>query len=422
MILIAVIYLATLYCVLKRNRNYPSGIFVLANAYDLFLTLPSALLFYISNRRQSWIDYGNYHLAPSLYIGFFVFQALSILVSLLSYRRGFRKRWLNPAKYFLGVDSSRNSYAWLTGLFAVTAILTLGYVHSAFGFVFITQPRSLYEASRDGFGSQYFVLGLMLRLAALMVLMSVFRHRRPIFVALFVFSIFTGAKVNTYIIVMMYVAYLVVFHWKGNIPIKMLLKLLVAATPIIWILIALTFQGTQVNLFELLVDYINEPWNNFVLLVQTHGQYFHGFFGGLLTWEDNLISRIPRPLFPGKPYLFGGFRLADAYFPSSIGIPSFGAEGIVYADWSFAGLVLLMLMKAMCSWLLGKTTATLLQATEARSIGFIYFGLVIVLSNFYFFTLPPANTLIDNLLVIYVLALTVGIRVRRSYNLSLLSG
>lgn len=413
---IVLAYVLLMIVMLSGTRRFPSGPFLLANAYSLFLTLPAALLYYASFERNGSIDYGDYQLNAIVYISDFCFQVVSLLLSLALYRWGYQQRQRAPSRHFLAVDTSKASYWRTTSMLIFISVSTLIYVHSAFGFELLFEPRRLYELSRADFGSEFFLLGLTLRLAALLVLMSTARRRALIFVILLIFSVMTGAKVNTYIMLMFATSYYVVFHRRGRIPIALLLKLLLVAAPVVYILIAITFQGVETNIIELLVAYVNEPWNNFVLLAQSYDQHFHHLFGGLLTWENNTISRVPRLLFPDKPYLFGGFRLADEFFPQTvalgIGAPSFGAEGIVYADWGVAGLAMLMLFKSACFWLLGRITSTLVSAPEARRFGFLYFGLLLVLSDFFFFTLPPSNNLVDNTLIVLVLAIVFGIRVR----------
>lgn len=415
MTVIVIIYALLVALTLAGTRRYPSGPFLLANAYTLFLTLPAALLFYANHVVDGAIDYGDYTLDDNIYIAFFCFQAVSLLLSLTLYRWGFRQRERNPIKHFLAVDSESVAYKRTITVFVFISVSTLIYVHSAFGFEFILEPRRLYELSRADFGSQFFLLGLTLRLAALLVLMSTLKHRQLIFVALLVFSLATGAKINTYVMLMFAAAHYVVFRRKARIPILLLLKLLLIAAPLVYVLISITFQGVEINIIELLIAYVNEPWNNFVLLVQSYSAHFPHLFGGLLTWENNVISRMPRLLFPDKPYLFGGFRLANEYFPDAvalgIGAPSFGAEGIVYADWGVTGLAMLMIFNGTCFWLLGRITAILVRAPQARRFGFLYFGLLLVLSDFYFLTLPPSNNLLDNTLIVLALAITFRIRV-----------
>jgi len=249
--------------------------------------------------------------------------------------------------------------------------------------------------------------------------MSNFRGKGLLFTVLLAFSIFTGAKVNTYVIIMFAAMYFIVFSRAGRLNLKLLIKLFIIAFPLVYLLIWLTFQDSEINIFELLVAYVNEPWNNFTLLVQSFDLHFRDFFFGALTWENNVVSRIPRLLFPEKPYLFGGFRLADEYFPETvalgIGAPSFGSEGIVYADWGVLGLLMLISLKWLLSWVLGRLTC-LLTFNQTGSIqgNFLYFGVLLIMADIYFLTLPPSNNLVDNLVVVIGLSLLFGIKFKRT--------
>ena len=418
MILIFV-YLFILAIILFGSRRLPTGPFLLANAYGLFLTLPCALAYYLIFSGDFGIDYGYYVLHSSVYIWIFFFQAFVFLVGYAGYRSGFRYGVRRPHPNIIYVDSEALSYKTITLLMVLMAIGILVYVHAAFGFAYIFEPRRLYEVSREGFGTHYFVLGFSLRLAALLLLMSNFRGKGLFFTVLLAFSIFTGAKVNTYVIIMFAAMYFIVFSRAGRLNLKLLIKLFIIAFPLVYLLIWLTFQDSEINIFELLVAYVNEPWNNFTLLVQSFDLHFRDFFFGALTWENNVVSRIPRLLFPEKPYLFGGFRLADEYFPETvalgIGAPSFGSEGIVYADWGVLGLLMLISLKWLLSWVLGRLTC-LLTFNQTGSIqgNFLYFGVLLIMADIYFLTLPPSNNLVDNLVVVIGLSLLFGIKFKRT--------
>lgn len=416
MIVLATGYLLLLIILLNENRKYPAGIFILANAYTLFLTLPAAVAYYVNFKVGDKLEYGDFDLDADIYLAVFYFQIISVLFSLWLYKIGFKQRQIKPVKRFFSVDNTTASYRWMTILLLVISSLTLLYVHSAFNFEYILEPRRLYELSRESFGIHFFALGLTLRLAALLVLLSPFRRKKLIFLALLVFTAITGAKINTYILLMFAAVYFIIYRKNGRISTSLLVKMLVGAIPFTYVLVAITFQGVEANIIDLLIGYVNEPWNNFVLLAQSFDSHFDQFFHGAMTLENNLISRIPRPLFPDKPHLFGGFRLGNAYFPEVVdlgfGAPSFGAEGIVYADWGVAGLGLLMLFNGACSYILGNITSILIRTSSSRRFGFIYFGLLLIFSNFYFFTLPPSNNLVDNVLIVFGLALVFKIQVR----------
>jgi hypothetical protein len=417
--IVALAYIVVLATIMLGSRKLPTGPFLLANAYGMFLTLPCALAYYYLFGGQIGIEYGQYDLQSSIYVWIFCFQASVLLAGYGGYRSGFRYGERNPSRALLHVNAEGATYRLLTALMVALAVGILLYVHAAFDFAYLFEPRRLYEVSREGYGTHYFALGFSLRLAALLLLMSNFKGKYLLFAALMAFSVLTGAKVNTYIIAMFATMYFIVFRRAGKVNGKLLISLALIALPLVYLLIWLTFQDSEVNILELLVAYVNEPWNNFSLLVQTYDRHFHDFFLGKLTLENNIISRIPRPLFPEKPYLFGGFRLADEYFPETvalgIGAPSFGAEGIVYADWGVFGLLMLLGLKWLLSWMLGRITCLLTRDQIGSTRGnFLYFGMLLIMADLYFLTLPPSNNLVDNLFVVAALSLLFGIRRQRT--------
>ena len=416
MILSYFLLLVAVYTVL---RGYPNGPYLLANGFWLFLSLPCAIAYFFIYKDSSGnISFGSYSLSANTYLFVYYFQIASLLSSLSCYKIGFRYGLRHPAKSLYIVDEGSRTYRLVTFFVLIFSIFILLYVHSVFGFELLLDPRRLYEASRSDYGLHFFLLGVALRLGVLLVLLSSFYHKKKIIFLLILFSVFTGAKINTQVIVLFVVAYYILFYRNGSIGFKHFILLGMISLPVIYLLISLTFKGSEADIFLLLVSYINEPWNNFSLLVQSFDQNFSDFFYGLLTLENNFVSHIPRPLFPDKPYLFGLFRLADQYFPEvvslGIGAPSFGTEGIAFADFGVAGLFFLIITRGVIAWVLGRISCILTRDQANNGSGnFIYFGFMMVFSDLYFLTLPPSNPLLDNLIVILLLSVFFGIKKSR---------
>lgn len=202
-----------------------------------------------------------------------------------------------------------------------------------------------------------------------------------------------------------------------KIKFESLFKISLALMLMASIMVLITFKSSDANFFELLIGYINEPWNNFILLVQSFDHNFTSTFNGQLLFENNITSRIPRFFYPDKPYLsFGGYRLGMQYYSDNIalgiGSPSFGSEGIVYADWGVSGLILLLIYKYACFLILGRLVSKIQKIPYQYS--FIYFGLILIFSDFNFLVLPPASTLIDNIILIIIISLVIGVKFKKT--------
>jgi hypothetical protein len=76
---------------------------------------------------------------------------------------------------------------------------------------------------------------------------------------------------------------------------------------------------------------------------------------GQLNLEQQVYSRIPRPLFPDKPSDFGSFYLAEHFFPEAFlqgqGAPAF-SYGIEFADFGVLALPYLTLINLLGGLLL----------------------------------------------------------------------
>jgi hypothetical protein len=390
----------------------------LANGLSIFLGFPCSIAFYFIAASGVKIDYGFYNLDIYVYMIIFIYEILTIMFLAMAYKDGYISGIRKPLKTFLAVNSNAVNYKVFTFILVCASISILLYLHYIFDFELISQPRRLYELSRENFGFLFFILGFFLRLSVLLLLMSNFSRKYTLCLIIFLISIFTGAKINSYGIMMIGLIYFIVYKKKGRFEKKDLIKLGSVSLFVAYILTRLTFQNfgdSSVTLLELFVRYINEPMNNIVLLIQSFNEYFEGFSWGNVFLENNIVSHIPRFIFPEKPHMFGVFSIADKYFPEivdlGVGAPSFGTEGNVFVDWGIIGMLILLFTRCLISWVQGRLTKIItIDLVGLDKYSFIYFALLLIFSDFYLLTIPPAAPLFDNALIISLMALFFGVR------------
>lgn len=415
LIMIFLYAILLLFFSLKIVSGYPIATFLLANSFYLIITLPCALAYYIIFVEGDRIWYGSFWLDSLSYSVLFCLQVVVVFLGYVFYRFGYQGVMCGSVRTFYFIKTGTLSFFLFAILSFVISVSVVLYVHASFGFTYLFAPRRLYELSRDGFGLHYFIFGFFLRLSAILILFSRFRFRLAFLVFLFFFSIFTGAKVNSYVILMISLFYYFVFVERGILRFRIILLFSLILAPMVLLLLKVTFLSSNVNIFLLLVAYANEPWNNFILLVQTFVDRFDSLFFGSIWLENNIVSRIPRFLFEGKPYVYGGFRIANEYFPENValglGAPSFGQEGMYFVDFGYFGLFLQVCVKCILFWFLGRFSAISIKFNPGLSVGkFYYFSLILICSNIYLVILPPSNNLFDNFLIFAFLGVFFGVR------------
>jgi hypothetical protein len=217
---------------------------------------------------------------------------------------------------------------------------------------YLLDPRQIYQHTRTGFGVNFYLSSTLAYLAVILILFSKRSLRVKGFVFLVAGVILTlhGAKGQVLSLVLLLALYQVYVKQK---KVKFLLSLIVAAG--LGVLIFLLFAASQAlgdsptEMLESISQY-SDYTRNAMLVIDSHfpRQY------GRLTVEAQIIGRIPRVLWPGKPRNFGGLYLDDQFFPEAldedIGAPDFGM-GIQYADFGVLAIVYLAAMAMLRGWL-----------------------------------------------------------------------
>jgi hypothetical protein len=209
----------------------------------------------------------------------------------------------------------------------------------------LTNPREIYEQTRSGYGVYFFLSTTLCYLALVLLLFK--RRLRRLELGLFsllctVFLWLHGSKGQMLLIVFILAIYWVYVRAKslslarfavfGTVLTSLGVGLFLLTNP----LLLVNSEGLQgISAYS---DYTR---NGMLVIDSDVGPLF-----GRLSLEQQIYSRIPRPLFPDKPNDFGVLYLAEHFFPAAFqkgaGAPafSFGSE---LADFGVLALPLLLL-------------------------------------------------------------------------------
>lgn len=208
----------------------------------------------------------------------------------------------------------------------------------------LTDPRSIYVETRNGYGV-YFFLSLMFAYLAL-VLLLFSRRIRKIELSVFIcvcmgFVWLQGSKGH-----LLGFIFILALYWvyvKGrrvSFPKFVLVTVGMAAFGIGLFLVTSPGLILQAGV-EGLSSYSGYTRNGMLVIDSGMGPFY-----GRLTLENQVYARIPRALDPDKPHDFGDFYLAEHFFPDiyvlGSGAPAFG-NGAWFADFGTMALPLLLL-------------------------------------------------------------------------------
>jgi hypothetical protein len=244
-----------------------------------------------------------------------------------------------------------HGFAGLSFIFLALSILMYAPILLQFP-EYLLDPRQIYMHTRTGFGVNFYLSSTLAYLAVILVLFSQrsLRVKGFVFVGAGVILSLHGAKGQVLSLILLLALYQVYVRQK---KVKLLLSLIAAAG--LGVLIFLLFAASQAlgdspaEMLESISQY-SDYTRNAMLVIDSHFPLQYG----RLTLEAQIIGRIPRVLWPGKPKNFGGLYLDDQFFPEAIdediGAPDFGM-GIQYADFGIFAIVYLAAMAMLRGWL-----------------------------------------------------------------------
>lgn len=218
----------------------------------------------------------------------------------------------------------------------------------------LANPRLIYEQTRTGYGV-YFFLSATLCYTALILLL--FKRRLGTLELIgftlvsLVFLWLHGSKNQILIVLFILATYwvyvrqkrvsLVKFAVFGTLLFAIGLGLFLITNP----QIILDSQGLKG-----VAAYSDYTRNGMLVIDSDMGPLY-----GRLSLEQELYSRIPRPLFPEKPKDFGALYLAEHFYPDSFvngqGAPAF-SFGLAFADFGVLALPILLIENLLAGMLL----------------------------------------------------------------------
>jgi hypothetical protein len=416
LLLLFLYFVATIFMTWYLNANkvsvfsYP----VFMHFFALVVELPAAIYSYSQFNANSGV-YNSYELSESIYGVLFIFYLVSIMSQVFFTVEGFKVSKVKLLRRVPYADSKEPIYQIIFFVFFLSSLFLSLYLQSVFKFQYILDPRRLYEQTRDGYGNVYFTIGTFIRVAFFMNLFSSSKQLVKLFFGsvLFLLALITGSKSCPYSLGLYTVSYLLVFKYRNSLPKKMVLSLFGLSVPLTFLLIRLSFGElgeTPADLVskvsQIVASYVNEGFNNTVLLIGTFDARFDSYFYGDLLLEDNLLTRVPRFLYPNKPYVFGSFRLSYEYFYTSTlanqGYATFGKFGALFADFGYLGFLFPLVISSITSCLSGYLLGLIVRINNPN-YSFVFFYLLLSISLVNFVSVPPANNIVEDLLLLSLL-------------------
>jgi hypothetical protein len=216
---------------------------------------------------------------------------------------------------------------------------------------YIFDPRRIYEQTRTGFGTSFFLSSTLVYLAVILAMFAKQSVRRRVFVFLaagFLLSLHgsKGQVLQLFFLIVIFEIYV----RRRKLTILPALAVCFGIGVVLLGLFAATMTlETPADALQSLSQY-SDYTRNAMLVIDSNFPLQYG----RLTWESNVLALVPRALVPSKPKDFGAFYLDAEFFPSAMdedhGAPAFG-PGLQYADFGILAIVYLGLFAALRGWL-----------------------------------------------------------------------
>jgi hypothetical protein len=320
------------------SRQEGTYINVLSSLY--LFQIPANYLFPLAYIRFFSAEYSAY-----AYVYVYASMALGNWSFVLTYTR-------KPSKY--SPPSCVYSYRNFSTLSWVCLILAyVVYAPILFEFrEFLLDPRQIYMLTRTGYGQESFVSGSLAYLAIIFILFTKRSWYLKGFILLAAGVIVSlhgskGQLLSIFLILLLFQVYV-----RGRrIAILPALLCSLAVTIMVLLLFAATLPlGNDVADALQEISQYSDYTRNAMLVIDSNFPLQYG----RLTAEANIYAVIPRVIMPGKPKNFGGFRLAEEFYPAwfdaDTGSPDFGM-GVQYADFGKLTVIYVVLLATLTGWL-----------------------------------------------------------------------
>jgi len=256
---------------------------------------------------------------------------------------------------------------------------------------YLATPRKIYELTRTGYGIWFFGSTFF---ATLGFVTYLFQKGKSL-IGVLTFCVLCGAltywhgskgQILNYVLIWM--LYRVYVDRKSIRALTALAVLLGTGALVIGSFALFSNTGDMIALVDSVTGYADSVRNAMEVIDDQQGKRYYG----QLAIEDEVYSRIPRAIMPGKPMAYGSFRLARTYSPASYrnneGTSAFDI-GVRYADFGPFSMILLCLSSGGIAWLLSSLVFHLRrQPTSGTFLIFIFLAGVNVIPISGVFFLP----------------------------------
>jgi len=305
------------------------------------ITIPSRYLLelgYLLINPQTGTDYG--------YLMVYLLYTLELTGLVIGYQV-IKK---NVIVKLIRTTSIPSGLAWMILLISFAIYLPVLFEFSEF----ITHPREIYTTTRTGYGLNFFGSLFFANLSFLVFLfskrMNLFLKITFLLILFFVVAMHgsKGPFVTLFFIYLLYLIYIKNINLSFGRTFYYVIIFCVSMVSLFYFTLPETMKIDFLNGIVNYSDYTRHA----VMVVDDPPDVQYG----KLIFEDNVISMIPRAVYPQKPKDYGSFFLAKYYFPEwfygDTGSPAFGV-GAYFADFREASLVVIMFI-SMCIGMLTK--------------------------------------------------------------------
>jgi hypothetical protein len=276
---------------------------------------------------------------------------------------------------------------------------------------YLTQPRHIYELTRNGYGVWFYGSTFFTNLALIAFLFT--RRKIPLMGILFsavivLLTFWHGSKGLFLDCVLIWVLFRVYVQRKA---IRAGLALCLAGALgclVIGSFFLFSSPDNIVELFTSVTSYADYVRNAMIVIDDEHGKRYYG----RILLEEFVYSRTPRALMPDKPKDFGAFQLAKNYNPANYrAAEGTGAYdvGVQYADFGPLALVYLCVVSSITAWFASAAVAYL---KRTPSIG--VFIVLLFLSDVSVFPVIIPFFLVETLLLGAALLFLARVRILKS--------
>lgn len=197
----------------------------------------------------------------------------------------------------------------------------------------LLEPRRIYEQTRSGYGLYFFTSTMLCHLATVCILFSrAGRLEKSLFIIFgLLFLYLHGSKAH--VLTLFFILSLWwVYAERRSVSVLGFSVFVVLMGFLGLLLFLVTNPGLLLGsgILEGFVGYSDYTRNGMLAIDAGIGPTF-----GAMTLEQEFYTRVPRVIYPEKPNDFGGFQLAELFFPEAFnrgtGAPSFG-YGVLFTD------------------------------------------------------------------------------------------